>query len=195
MLKLEELDKMADVAEAAGHCAAAFETFHRIIELDPNNNRAVYRAAKNLIQLGRISDAESYLNQIRRESAPQPWAIDAAFGELRLAQFRLPEAEQHFRKACESGRSSNAPAVFLADFLIRQERLREASDVLLEASLTEKDGLDEVYLNLGIVRRAQGEYSVAREYLLKAIEIDPDYEDAKRVFADIELCLKLKASP
>ena len=185
---IEESIKLAKSADADGHSASAVEFFQRVVALDSGMDSAIYRLVKNLLEVGRISDAECFLNRIKRNAAPKPWLIEAVIGQLRLAQFRPTVAEQHFRNAWKLGPSSTAPAVFLADCLLRQEKFDEASSVLTEALKTQGD-LDEVYLNLGFIKRATGDYHSARNYLLKALEISPDYPDAKRLLADVELCL------
>ena len=189
MQELEKIHNWAVAADETGQCATAFECFHRVIAIEPTNDKAYYRAAKNLLQIGRISAAAHYLMQINRHAVPKPWLIDIAFGELYLAQFKLAEAEKHFRSAWDIGKVSSVPAVFLADYLIKLERFNEASSVLLESLLTAQDELDEVYFNLAIIRRAESNYPAARDFLLKAIEIDPDYQDAARVLSDVNLCM------
>jgi len=191
MSEKKKILELARAADAEGHNATAFEMFRRVIALDPKKDGAIYSAVYNLLEIGRISDAESYLNKIRRNAAPKPWLIEVALGQLRLAQFKPIEAEKHFKNAWKLGRDSTVPAVFLADCLIKQQKFEEAASVLLAALNAEESILEEVYLNLGFIKRAQGDYFSARNFLLKALEIDPDYQDAKRVLADIELCLNL----
>jgi tetratricopeptide (TPR) repeat protein len=190
-MDIKEILILAKEADGAGHSASAFELFKRAIDRDPGNDTAIYRAVNNLIELGRISDADCLLEKIKRNAAPKPWLIEAVLGHLRSAQFRLEEAEVHYRNARKLGQSSTAPAVFLADFLMKQEKFSEAADILNEAIKTEGN-LDEVYLNLALIKRSTGEYKAARDYLLKALALSPDYESAKRALSDVESWLSLK---
>ena len=185
---IEECLKLAKEADAQGHSAAAFEFFQRVIALDPGNDFAIYRAVITLLELGRISDAEHFLNKIRWNAAPKPYLIESVLGRLRLAQFRVGEAEQHFRNAWKLEPNSTVPAVYLGNCLLKQEKFDEANDILIEA-LNVQDDLDEVYLNLGCIKRATGDYHAARNYFLKALEITPDYPNAIRGLADVELWL------
>lgn len=186
--KIKESLTLAKAADAQGHSASAFEFFQRVIALNPGKDSAIYRAVLNLLEIGRISDAEHFLNKIKRNAAPKPWLIECALGRLRLAQFKPTEAEEHFRNALKLGTNSTAPAIYLADCLLRQEKFDEANGILLDALKAEGD-LDEVYLNLGVVKRATGDYEAARNYFLKALEIAPDFPGAKRALADVELWL------
>jgi tetratricopeptide (TPR) repeat protein len=192
-MNVEEFSKLARVADDNGHSASAFELFKRIVDLEPGKDSAIFRATINLLEIGRISEAERVLNTIRRNAAPKPGLIEYALGKLRLAQFRPKEAEQHFRNYLKLAPDSTAPAVLLADCLRRQEKFDEASRVLL-AALNAKGDLDEVYLNLGLVKRATGDYKSAHTYLIKALEITPEYTDAKFVLADVEFWLELGIS-
>lgn len=185
---MEETLKLAKAADDEGHSASACEFFQRVIALDPGNDRAIYRAVKNLLEIGRISDADRFFDKIKRNAAPKPWLIEVLLGQLRLAQFRPTEAEKHFRNAWKLDPNSTAPAIYLADFLTKLEKFEEANDVLIETLKAQGD-MDEVYLNLGFIKRATGDYHSARVYLLKALEITPDYPSAKRLLADVELWL------
>ena len=51
---------------------------------------------------------------------------------------------------------------------------------------------DEAYLNLALVHRAEGQYEQALAYAQKALEMTPDYEEAKMAFTDIEQALEVK---
>src|ERR1043166_3047825 len=129
----EGLLNLAQAADDKGHSASAFEFYRRLIALDPANDRAIYRAVRNLLEIGRIADAESLFSTIKHNAAPKPWLMEVFLGKLRLAQFKPTEAEEHFRKAWKLGSNSTAPAIYLADCLISQERFSEASDILMGA--------------------------------------------------------------
>ncbi len=184
----EEILDLAKASDDEGHSASAFEFFKRVIAIDSKKDSAIYRAVINLLELGRISDAELYLDKIRRNAAPKPWLIEFVLGKLRVAQFRIPEAEKHFRNALNLNSNSTAPAILLADCLLKQEKFDEADNVLTKALKAQGD-LDEVYLNLGLIKRATGDYKAARNYLLKALEITPNYSNAKHMLADVEFWL------
>ena len=186
--KLTAVLQKARDAESAGNNASAFELFRLAYNLEPSRLSAAYRAALNLIEVGRISDAEAFLNKVLSDPKGKKWLVELALGQIRTAQFRPEEAEAHFRRARELNRASTSPAVLLADCLFKQEKFEEAKAVLLEAVHCEGD-LDEVFLNLGLVMRAQGHYESAKAYLMKALEISPEYDSAKVALADVEMWL------
>jgi predicted Zn-dependent protease len=193
---MADILKLAQKANEDGNSASAFELYKLAAAVNPSVNSrkqsAIYGSAViNLLEIGRVSDAELFLNKIKWNSTPKPWLIEYALGKIRLAQFKPGDAEAHFRNALRLNPASTSPAIFLADCLIQQEKFDEARSILNEALKVEGD-LDEVYLNLSFVERATGNYEAARRYAIKALAITPDYQDAKRVLTDIELWLSLK---
>jgi len=183
--RVTELLAKAKAADAQGQSASAFEFFRELLTLDPDRESALYRAALSLFEVGRLSDAEAMLSRIAKPPKSKQWLVELLLGRLRMAQFRPIEAEEHFAKARSLNPMTTEPAIYLADCLSRLEKFEDASRVLL-AALRAKGDLDEVYLNLGLVKRAQTKYVEARTYLLKALEISPDYHDAKKALSDVE---------
>jgi len=74
-----------------------------------------------------------------------------------------------------------------------QEKFDEAIKILLKGLKAQGDR-DEVYLNLGLIKRSQRQYGKARSYLLKALAITPNYPSAKQALADVERWLKFTNS-
>jgi predicted Zn-dependent protease len=181
----------ARAAEGRACYAFAAERFHHILAEDSSKVAAKYRAARNLLEIGRISEAETLLTSLRGTPGSKVWLVELAMGELRMAQFKPEVAEQHFRRALRFRPTLTSPAVYLADCLAKQEKLDEAKQVLIRASKTEGD-LDEVFLNLGLIMRTKGDYQAAKSFLVKALRLSPRYAAAKAVLADVELCLRLQ---
>jgi tetratricopeptide (TPR) repeat protein len=187
----QKLVDRARFAEAHGCYALAFECLHRTIARDPSRPGLKNRAAANLVEIGRLSDAEAVLTSMRDVPKPKRWRVQLSLGELRMAQFRPVQAEKHFRRALALNPTSTVPAVFLADCLIKQEKTNIARRVLTKA-LSAKGDREEVYLNLALVARINAEYGAARAFLLKALRIAPDYIEAKGVLKDMDGCLRLE---
>lgn len=189
----ETIDKILDRAKAAddaGHSAAASELYRRAILLGVTKDSIKYRAVINLLEVGRVRDAEIQFNEINQNAAPKPWLLEYALGKISMAQFNPMEAERHFRTAWKLNPDSTAPAELLADCLLKQEKFDEAIAVLNEALKASGD-VDEVYLNLAVAKRAVGDYKSARQYLLDALKIDPNNSSIKKLLLDVELCLEV----
>lgn len=183
--KVKQLAGFAKVAEADGHHSTAFEIYRRLLNLAPERESAIYRAAQNLIQIGRLSDAEALLMRLKWNAAPKPWLIDLALGDLRSAQGRFREAEKHFANAWKLNPQTTETAILLAHCLFKQEKFDEAKNVLV-ASVEAKGDLDELYLNLGLIERAKGNYDSARDYFIKALKITPEYPIAQKALDDVQ---------
>ena len=189
----EQILEQARQDEAKHHYAAAFEGFALAFALKPTKESSALRAAENLLEIGRVSDAERFLKKVRSPPLEKRWYVELVHGKLFMARHRPRDAEKHFRKAAKLHHASTAPSVFLADCLIQQEKLEEAERILRKALHANGD-IDEVFLNLGLVKRAQGDHRRAKQYLLKALEISPDYPSARKVLADVEACLVFGAA-
>lgn len=185
---VKRLVGFAKRAEADEHHSTAFEIYKRVMSIAPKRESAIYRAALNLIDIGRLSDAETCLARLKWNAAPKPWLIELALGQLRSAQGRFLEAEKHFAKAWKLNSQTTATAIFLADCLFDQEKFDEAKSVLLASTGAEGD-LDELHLYLGVIERAKGNYASARDYFLRALEIRPDYSKAKKGLEDVQSAL------
>ena len=188
---IESLLERAKTAETAGQHLMAFELFKRVSDLTTSKPVAYFRAARNLIDLGRYAEAESFLKKKYDVPSAKRWVFEIVFGELCMAQFKPCEAERHFKTAFELNPKSTSPAIFYADCLMKQEQFQEAENVLLKA-LEANGDLDEVYLNLGCAKRAIGDYQSARLYFIKACEITPDYADASKALADVTAWLEFE---
>lgn len=188
--RFQEALELAKRANANGFSASTFELYKRILAQDPDRDAAKYYAAWNLLDNERISDAEAFFKAINKEAAPKPWLIENLAGRLCMARARFSEAETHFRNARKSDSDSAVPFVFLADALIQQEKFEEAQTVLIEALSIRNEPLDEIYFTLGRAARAIGDYRSAREYLFNALEIDPDYREAKQHLDDVTFWLE-----
>ncbi len=182
--------KKARDAETQGHYALAAELLRKVINCDPSRGDAKYRAARNLIEVGRISEAKGLLDEITEVPESKRWLVELTLGQLRMAQFKPSLAEHYFRAALKLNPESTSPSVLLADCLMRQERTDEARRVLLKA-LRAKGDLDEVYLNLGLILRMRSDYKSAKRYFLKALRLTPGYKNAQHLLRDVESCLKM----
>ena len=101
-----------------------------------------------------------------------------------LGEFKLAEA--CFRKITTLDPGSTSGWVYLANSLAKQERFAEACQVS-KLGLKAKGDIDEVYFNLGLNKQALGKYKEARRCFEKALELDPQYKEAKRACKDLEL--------
>ena len=72
-------------------------------------------------------------------------------------------------------------------------RLREAERAHRAATRCPEGCIDEAYLNLGLVLRAQERFEEASRCLREAIRLDPKYRVAREELRDVEGMLELAA--
>jgi len=118
----------------------------------------------------------------------------------RLASTRGPfgrrgttRAAHWYRRLCELWPDSTTPRIFLGSALARQGRLEEAAAEYEQATRLEPHP-DEAWLNLALVRRAQGRNAEALDHARDALRLDPGYEHAQQVIADVEEALRLHSA-
>ncbi len=84
--------------------------------------------------------------------------------------------------------------LFVGACLAKMGRYHEAKVYHQRSADFDPIQADEAYLNLGLVYRAEANYTEALRFFERAIEIDPDYDDAKIARDDILKVMKLRAS-
>ena len=167
---------------------AAIDFLH---ELRPENTFYAYVRGKALRVVGRRTEAERMLLEAHADYiGNEIYAVELALGDVCRDSNRPREAEEWYRRALTSAPNQTAPYVFLAGFLASQERFAEACAVLERGTCATGDP-DEVYLNLALNRRALGDLHGARTAAQRALEITPDYDEARKKLTDIEEAILL----
>src|SRR5688572_20778835 len=146
-LEEQKLYDLAVEADKRDYCVAAITFFEGFLKLQPSHAFARYRYAQNLLQVGRISDAEQNLTRATGIPAEKQWLVDLTKGEIEMQRGNYQEAERHFRSASQKRPESTVPWIYLGAALNKQERFKDACEVF-ERGLFAQGDTDEVYLNL-----------------------------------------------
>jgi len=157
---------------------------------------SLLRYADALRLVGRFTESLRSYNILESMNIPvSKRALIAMYkGQLFHEMGNFTKAEMSFREACES-EDSTASRIFLARTLSMQERFSEALKVLRDG-LTCGGDLDEVWLGIALNQRSLGQISEAAQSLKTALELTPDYPEAKEVFEDVAAALAvMKDSP
>ena len=160
---------------------------------DTRTSRKLFDYADALREIGRFKDALNIYMTLEAASVPEAhrWKVALFKGQTFQDMGRIGDAELAFRDACKLNGSTVAP-VYLAGSLSAQERFSEALQVLENARICPGDQ-DEVLLNIALNKRALGMLEEAKESLLNALILTPDYNDAIIILKDIDAALLLKA--
>ena len=172
---------------------AALVAIEFLHELRPRNTFYAYVRGKALRVVGRHTEAEQLLLEAHANFMGKDiYCVELALGDVYRDAGRPRQAEEWFRRALASAPDTTAPYVYLAGFLASQERFAEACAVL-EGGMNAKGDPDEVQLNLALNRRALGDLDGARVAALKALQLSPDYEHARKTLTDIESAIGMRA--
>lgn len=107
-------------------------------------------------------------------------------GHLSKRQGDLHSAAAWYRKVVAAKPNEADGYVFLGGTLARLGYLRSAELTHRRGTNCTEGCVDEAYLNLGLVLRAQGRFAEAIECCYEAIRLDPNYRHAKRVLSDLQ---------
>ena len=144
-------------------------------------------------ELGRYAEARDALFEALRLFSDERKRFPLCeLGHLSGRQGDFAEAANWFRKAIEAHPSHASGSIYLGSVLALQGDLAGAEGVYEAAIATCYEGcLEELFLNLGLVLRAQERFSEAAECFREAIRRAPGYREARQALRDVERCLRM----
>ncbi|MHC4745284.1 MAG: tetratricopeptide repeat protein, partial [Planctomycetota bacterium] len=98
-------------------------------------------------------------------------------------------AVRWYRKAIDCRDDDNLGYIYMGGMLARRGKLAEAEQCHRKAIQCAEGYIDEAYLNLGYVLRAQERFTEALECFGKALELNPQYEQAETAIEDMRAVL------
>jgi tetratricopeptide (TPR) repeat protein len=117
-------------------------------------------------------------------------------GHLYRAWGKYDEAAVWYRRGIELEPDFAGGYIFLGAVLAKSGDLQSAEEQHRKATQCERGCIDEAYLNLGLVLRAQDRYAEAAECLRKSLELDTDGDQdggTRAALDDVERMLRLLA--
>jgi tetratricopeptide (TPR) repeat protein len=173
-------------AYEAGRYATAAALARALVREEPGQAPAWEVLGDSLAKLSRYDEARKALRQaLDLTTGERRRLVLADLGHLYEAKGDLRRAGEWFRKAIEADSSHAGPRIYLGTALRKQGRLAEAEAVLREATGCEKGCLDEAWLALGLVLRAEERLGEAMECFARALVLDPEYDAARDALADV----------
>jgi tetratricopeptide (TPR) repeat protein len=196
MQEHERSRRLRQVQEAhhRGHLSHTAELSKRFVADFPDFPYGWIYLGDALYGLARYSEAlRAFRRALRLCPKAKLFIVHARLGHLYSHKGSLPQAEAWYRKAIAGNPSDAGYRVFLGGLLASAGRLPEAEAVHRRATLCKKGCIDEAYLNLGLILRAQERYREALKSFRKALRLDPGYKQAKKEIADVQRVLQLDA--
>ena len=186
--KRDTLYRKAFDAWSSGEYAYALEQSRELLREFPDFDVGCVLQGIILYELARYEESEQVLHQAVRSLSLEH--LDHAYhhlGHLYEARGDHDSAEKWYRKAAELNPNHTWRYVFLGGLLAKRGDFSGAEACHRKAiQCSSGDVLDEAYLNLGLVLRAQERYKEALACFEKALELTPDYREAITAKSDIE---------
>lgn len=183
---LPSLHKALRAAYKADHAATVIVIARAILNQTPDDALTWIRLGHSLSETAQYAKAEAALRK-SLDLCEQSVAY-VVFGELGhrfklKGQFQV--AAEWFQKAIDAKPDNADATIFLGSVLARDGKLLEAEAVHRSATQCDEGCIDEAYLNLGLILRALGRYSEARQCSERALELDPEYQEAQDGIDDV----------
>lgn len=183
----EEAYQEAFEAWSSGEHAYALELCRELLRESPSY--AIGRLLNGIIlnDLARYSEAEELIRNTVEELPSE--SLHHGYmhlGHVMRDRGDYEEAEKCYHKAVELAPDNAGMHVFLGALLARKGDLKGAEASHRQATQCSSGAIDEAYLNLGLVLRAQERYGEALACFRQAIEMTPDYPEAIAAGKDVE---------
>lgn len=139
--------------------------------------------ARSFVQLGTWRDTASMAGNAL-DVNPRSWLAHDILAFSDLSDERLNDAVSHFEE-CARLRPQYATFKNIATIRMSQKRYADALKAL-EAALEQEPGVPEDFYNVGLCHMFTGDTPGAKDALLKAISLRPDFALAKKVLGRLE---------
>lgn len=188
----ELLDKLRQ-ADEAGHVALTRHLCEQVLADKPDHGPTLIRYAACLADLALYEHAAAALDRADRVvPAEKRQLVLAQRGHLRESQGDFDAAEQFFLAAHKHDADDATYLIYAGSSAFARGDIARAESLARKALACSEGCIDEAYFNLGGYLLAQKRYDEARECYERAIEIDPDYEIAKKRLDDLDCLQKYK---
>ena len=167
------------LAESQGNLAAAMKQYEEALKIDPKSQPALYRLGLVQAQAKRFDDAiETWKRYVKATDGSASAYSNLGFCH-ELAGHRA-EAEAAYKKGIAKDPKNEPCRVNYGLMLARAGRVGDAV-VQLQAVLAPA----EVAYNLASVYEQQGKRELAKEQYRQALELDPEFQDARARLAKL----------
>ena len=140
----------------------------------------------SLTDMANYDVARDALETALRLSPPARMRLSlATMGEHYKSRGDYQSAAEWYQRSIDVAPDHATGYIYLGGLLTRQGRLDEAEESYRAATACKSGHIEEAYLNLGLVLRAQERLVESAEALVHAIELDPNYPEAKHALKDV----------
>jgi tetratricopeptide (TPR) repeat protein len=165
------------------------------VSQDTKNGVAWLMLGIGLVETGQYDDARKALMRATKLCPPDKLRIPfAQLGHLYKQKGSFMCAAKWYQKSIDSDPNDASAHIYLGSVFAREGKLHDAEHCHRAATRCKRGCIDEAYLNLGLVLRAQGKLKAAADALEMALKLDPKYKAAKEALVDINQALEYTVS-
>jgi superkiller protein 3 len=176
----------------AGQFSTAVVLVKKFLDANPENQRGWLDLGHALSQLARYSEAENaFQRAIELAQGEDCDVIYGQLGNLHKSQGDLNTAAAFYQKQIDADPTDATGYVFLSNVLMRQSKHDEAEAILTRALGCQIGILEEVHYSLGLHYRNINELHKSQKHLNAALQLDPNYAQAKIALKDVKTTITL----
>ncbi len=171
--------------------AEGLPAFQLILSRELTSNRrddlpGLLYYANTLVALGRYKEARDVLTEAKQHlRKDKMYSFFQQMGDMCKEMGNLESSVQWLVKAIELRPDDADGYIGAGAILARQGRLEEAEQYHRKATICAQGCIDEAFLNLGFVLRAQERFAEAQKCFEKALELDDGYDEARIGLNDV----------
>lgn len=167
---------------------SSLDLFERSVQVTPNNWLAHNNLGTAKFNKGQLDEAISHY-ETALSIKPDYITPHYNLGNLFLNQGQIKQAAFHLREALKIKPEHAYSHYSYGNLLVKQGRLEEAASHFFEVIKSNPEHA-EAYNQIGVIRGWQKNYKGAQIFLLKAIQIKPDYFRARKNLEDLSRFFK-----
>ncbi len=165
----------------------------KLLEIDSKSSRAWYELGRSLITLSRFKEARVALNRALKYSPQEnKWCVYFEMGDLYKEKGDIKRAIGWYKKGIEENKQSASGYIYIGLCLWQLEKFDE-SEVWFKNAIKCKEGaIEEAYYNLAGYYRIKENLNQAKKFYLDALQIDPNYDEAKLGLKEVTDAIKFE---
>ncbi|HEX2958703.1 MAG TPA: tetratricopeptide repeat protein [Chitinispirillaceae bacterium] len=167
---------LGDCARKAGRMHHAGEWYKSVLELDPDNFAAHCNYGSVMLVEKQFITAEEHFREAIRIN-PGKKQLFASLGTAIFEQKRFSEAAKYFREAQAGGSYDIHNGIALLRALLMGGESDPATK-LIDTLSVQFPGSPQLYNAIGNAYREYGDQTLARDFYVKALQLQPDYAEA-----------------
>ena len=161
-----------------GNNNSALEKYKKALELDPDNNKLKL----NIAEIYEVAGQEDESNKCYKDIIKDAYLDQEAnynIGMMYLRSGDVDEAEKSLKKALSSNPLHSLIWIDIAGIEITRGNYSIAESYLKPIGFMDEKNSSYYYYS-GLINKAQGNLDAAKENFDKAIELEPDFDDANQ---------------